>query len=438
MTSRMSGWIRSNFALYFVFVSFIILGIDSSKTYLRSQNMNLKASPGKDCSELIQDELYRISELGGGKVILPPGQFRIDRGLTVPTGVSLEGSWSAPHHGTLSHGTIIMVYAGRGNENLPAAVELSASSAVRNLTFCYPTQKLRQIEPFPWTIHGTGMHPTVENITLVNSYNGIAMEHHELHRINNVFGCVLRRGIFIDTATDIGRIENVHFNPHYWPRSGHDGVPADAQPNPDLAVALYMQNHLEAFVFGRTDWQVVLNTFVFGAKIGYRFIDNGQGSCNGNFVGIGADASCTCIQVDKTQWYGIQIVNGEFVNLPLRPEDENKRWVMIRTTKSFEENLQLTNCNFWGRTHQIVELNGSGTVTMIQGNARGWKHDPAEIPFLVKNGRFTLKDFNLKGPGPHISLQAGVVRAIIKDNFCDEGLEVVGEGAARAIVKDNE
>lgn len=35
--------------------------------------------------------------------------------------------------------------------------------------------------------------------------------------------------------------------------------------------------------------EYVLNTFAFGYAVGYRFIKSPQGSCNGNFVGIGAD-----------------------------------------------------------------------------------------------------------------------------------------------------
>ena len=45
--------------------------------------------------------------------------------------------------------------------------------------------------------------------------------------------------------------------------------------------------HGRAFVFARTDWEYVLNTFSFGYAIGYHFIASNEGSCNGNFLGIG-------------------------------------------------------------------------------------------------------------------------------------------------------
>ena len=47
--------------------------------------------------------------------------------------------------------------------------------------------------------------------------------------------------------------------------------------------------HGRAFVFARTDWEYVFNTFAFGYAIGYHFLASTKGSCNGNFLGIGAD-----------------------------------------------------------------------------------------------------------------------------------------------------
>ena len=67
----------------------------------------------------------------------------------------------------------------------------------------------------------------------------------------------------VDAIYDIGRIENVHFNP-WW------------SMKPKL-FSWQMANG-EAFIFGRSDWQYVLNTFCFGYKVGYKFIaDQGRG-----------------------------------------------------------------------------------------------------------------------------------------------------------------
>src|SRR5262249_20177415 len=83
---------------------------------------------------------------------------------------------------------------------------------------------------------------------------------------------------------DIGRIENVHFNP-WW----------SLKPR----LFQWQQAHGEAFIFGRSDWQYVFNTFCFGYSAGYKFIQTQRGVCNGNFLGIGADDCFTALVVEN-------------------------------------------------------------------------------------------------------------------------------------------
>ena len=86
---------------------------------------------------------------------------------------------------------------------------------------------------------------------------------------------------------DIGRIEDVHFNP--WYSDGHPFY-------------YWQTTHGRAFVFGRSDWEYVFNTFAFAYAIGYHFIERETGSMNGNFLGIGMDAATNAsVQVDQSQ-----------------------------------------------------------------------------------------------------------------------------------------
>ena len=68
-------------------------------------------------------------------------------------------------------------------------------------------------------------------------------------------GACSRRGILVDWTGDIGRIENVQFHSHFW---AHPAFAGNWK-----RVFAYMQQNLEAFIFGRTDWEYVNNTFVF-------------------------------------------------------------------------------------------------------------------------------------------------------------------------------
>lgn len=358
-----------------------------------------KADGKTDDTAAIQKALDAAAATGG-TVTLPPGQYVVAGSLRVPTGVMLAGSWQMPHHGEYQVGTALLVTGGRGTESGPAAIELAQSSGVRGLTILYPDQVNTNVVPYPWTIHGTGMHNTVEDVTLVNSYNGIAIgpESNELHLIRNVYGCVLRRGVFVDSCTDIGRIENVHFNPHYWTRSGHPGA-ADMGPTLD-----YMRKHLDAFIFGRTDWQYCTNTFVYGAKVGYRFIKTKNGACNGQFLGIAADGGEAGVMVEGMQPFGILITNGQFVSFG---------GDCIVTTPEYKAgSLQLVNCSFWGPIRHIANLQGAGAVFMQQCNM--WQYEQAAIN--AQAGEITVTASRFNAGGPALALGEKVRAAVFTGN----------------------
>ena len=133
----------------------------------------------------------------GTDVSLETGRYLIKGALTVPPGVGLRGTWQTPHHGDWRHGTTLLLTGGRGEENGPAAVTLQQSSSLTGVTMVWPEETADNIVPYPWAVHGYGMHNTVENVTLVNAYQGIKIGQpsSELHLIRNVFGCVLRREI---------------------------------------------------------------------------------------------------------------------------------------------------------------------------------------------------------------------------------------------------
>ena len=211
----------------------------------------------------------------GGGVYLPPGRYRVAGHLTVGKGVAVKGANQAPQGIAPLQGTVILATGGRDNEAAPPLFQLGDSSVVAGVTIWYPEQKPTDIHPYPWTFQMEGNDNTVENVTLINSYNGVRTGPggNVRHRIRSLYGCVLRRGIFVDNCSDIGRVEDCQLHCHWWsaPETGGDWDP----------VYNYMIANLEAFVFGRTDWEYASNNFVFPAKIGWRFIHTEQGECNG-------------------------------------------------------------------------------------------------------------------------------------------------------------
>lgn len=364
----------------------------------------------------------------GGEVFLPPARYLIAGSLTVPTGVALRGSWDAAHHGAWDKGTTLLLTGGRGQENGPAAITLQQSSALRGVTMLWPEETADNIVPYPWAVHGVGMHNTVEDVTLVNAYQGIKIGQpsSELHIIRNVFGCVLRRGIFIDSTSDVGRIENIHFNTHYWMRSGYPGIQGG---NAGRVVPQYTTQNLEAFIFGRTDWEYVLNTFVWGARIGYRFIRTPDGACNGQFMGIGADYCDVGVQVDAIQPIGIQVTNGEFTAF-VHPTSSG-----ILVAPGVSGAMQFMNCNFWATP-------GGGAV--IHGNVQATFNachfmDPGKPGVIVADrGHLAVTNCSFGGGGAAVVLQPGARAALITGNLQSGGLVVDNGIGANAQIGMNE
>jgi hypothetical protein len=88
-----------------------------------------------------------------------------------------------------------------------------------------------------------------------------------------VQGQPLNTGLLVDSTYDIGRVENVHWNPWFCTR---------------VPFMRWQLTYGRAFVVARSDWEYFYNTFAFGYSIGYHFIQSPDGACNGNFLGIGA------------------------------------------------------------------------------------------------------------------------------------------------------
>jgi hypothetical protein len=347
-------------------------------------------------------------------VYAPSGNYRFLGALRVPDGVALVGTWrSVPAHNGIRDkglpkptdgGTTFLVEGGRGMEH-GAFLTLNTNSTLEGVVIYYPNQKTDE-EPtaYPYAIAMRGKNPAVLDVELLNPYNGIDASQNERHLIRNVQGQPLRRGIFVDEIYDIGRIENVHFNP-WWSTS------------PKLFQ--WQMEHGEAFIFARTDWQYVLNTFCFGYNVGYHFVETKTGSCNGNFLGIGADDCYKAVQVDQSAPFGLLITNGEFTSF----HGPDPTMVAISATNSGV--VRFSNCAFWGPCNQIADVAGTGTVgfsdcTFVQWDGKGLGR-PA---IHASGGSLLVRGCEFREDKTHIVLDSGVKRAIVTDCLAPNKLRV--------------
>jgi hypothetical protein len=360
-----------------------------------------------DDTASFQKALDAAHRAGGGTVYAPPGQYLFRGTLSIPQGVTLRGSFSCvPSHNGIKDkgqprpgedGTALLVTAGRGSEDGTPFLTLNTNSSVCGLTIYYPDQKIDENPiPYPWAIAMRGKNPAVFDVELLNPYQGIDASQNERHNIRNVTGQPLRRGIWVDAIYDIGRIENVHFNP-WW--------------NSHNKVYEWQTLNGEAFIFGRSDWEYVFNTFAFGYRVGYRFVETSTGGCNGNFLGIGADDCNRAILVEQAAPYGILIANGEFTSF--HGDDPT----MVEVLAANKGVLRISNSAFWGPCNQIAKIAGQGTVGFSDCTFVQWGKEKDTAAIQAASGTILISGCEFRMNKSHVLLGKEVDRAVIVANI---------------------
>jgi len=311
--------------------------------------------------------------VGKGPVCyLPAGHYRIDGSLVVPPGVTLCGASGGVPHSEHPIGTVLLAYGGKGKADGEPLVTLKPNAVIRNLVIHYPEQTLLEVVAYPWTIRGDGEMCQVLDITITNPYQALdfGTRWNELHLIRNVFACPLKTGLYIDQCTDIGRVENVHFNPNFWTRMALK----PGYPGGDIKA--YLEKNLVGFKIGKTDWEYMSNCFVIFPKIGFHFDDFGHGPGNAVITQSGSDICPVAVQVDRTQDHaGVQFVNGQFM-------------ATIVVGQKNKGPVKLTNCGFWGvpETKEQVVKHGPGSLILNGCHFTGWDAGKEGEPCIRADG----------------------------------------------------
>ncbi|MDR1960097.1 MAG: glycoside hydrolase family 55 protein [Planctomycetaceae bacterium] len=344
----------------------------------------------------------------GGIVYAPRGTYLFAGQLNIPQAVTLKGMFeSVPAHNGIrdrglpkpgDDGTAFLITADRGNEQGKPFLTLNTNSTFRGVVMYWPEQDPEKVpEAYPWGVAMRGKNPAILDVEMLNPYNAIDASKNERALIRNLSGQPLRRGIYVDGIYDIGRVENVHWNP-WW------------SMKPELL--RWQKENGEAFIFERTDWHYVLNTFCYGYHVGYKFGSSKAGACNGNFLGIGADACHTAVLVEQSAPMGLLITNGEFV--AMNGEDPT----MVVVSDSNTGNVRFVNCAYWGPCRQIAKISGQGLIGFSDCIFMQWdSKQEGRHAIQVNSGSVAVRgsDFWEKGKR-HIFIGENARRAIISEN----------------------
>jgi hypothetical protein len=392
------------------------------------RDFGAKGDGKTDDTAAFQRALDEAGKAGGGVVYAPRGNYLFKGHLVVPNGVTLKGVWeSVPAHNGIrdaglpkptDDGTTFLITEGAGSEDGAPFITLNTNSTLKGVVLYYPDQKTDDVPtPYPWAIAMRGKNPAVLDVEMLNPYNGIDATQNERHLIRNVHGQPLRRGVLVDQIYDIGRIENVHFNPWF-------------SMKPKL-FEWQMENG-EAFIFGRSDWQYVLNTFCYGYKVGYRFTQTKAGVCNGNFLGIGADDCLVAVLVEQTAPMGVLITNGEFVSF--RGSDPT----MVRVAPTHSGTVRFVNCAYWGPNKQIAVIEGSGTVGFSDCTFMQWDKDKeGRAAIQARGGTVLVRGCEFRSDRPQVEIGEGIIRAVVTDNVVTGEVRITNRSARAVQVSGN-
>jgi hypothetical protein len=363
----------------------------------------------------------------GGTVYAPRGVYFFAGTLNIPPAVTLKGVFESvtAHNGIRDvglpkpgdDGTTFLVTAGKGDENAAPFITLNTNSTLRGVLLYWPRQD-PELEPevYPWGVAMRGKNPALLDVEMLNPYNAIDASQNERALIRNISGQALRRGIYVDGIYDIGRIENVHWNP-WW----------SMQP----ALLNWQKTHGEAFIFERTDWHYVLNTFCFGYHVGYKFGGSAAGVCNGNFLGIGADACHTSVLVENSAPMGLLITNGEFVAM------DGEDPTMVRVSAGNTGNVTFSNCAFWGPCNQNAVIDGQGTTTFDGCIFMQWdRYNQGRYAVQANGGSLIIHGCNFVANKPQVIIGPNVSRAVVTGNIVRGAVRITDQ-SGRAVIKDN-
>src|SRR6056297_2617026 len=396
-----------------------------------------RAEPGFDNRAAFQSAIDAAYNAGGGVVYIPAGNYefsssqtattnvRVRRGteetrkdfdyqyvLKLPPGVQLRGDWADPEqHSGKVLGTILEVRVGKNAPNHNGTVEswwndaqagnalrttytsiadrfieMNPGTGVTNLSVWYPEQDIDDIQPYPWTLFQTrGDCATMENVTLVNAYNGFYSAPSELHYVLNSYLTALSTGIEVHVCTDIGRVENTKINPKYWAQSGLPGAPSLEE------VTGYTRANATGFRMHRSDWEYISYLHVSGYKTGM-WVGREPGfanSPNAQLYGIHIDNCGNGLYIQDVNPYGLLISNSAFG----AGEDGNA----VYFYDDFKTSVQFNGVDFTG---PIVSDGSDGVISFESCTFDEYR----DYALQINNGNVLLTQCAFNKPGGHIFL----------------------------------
>ena len=214
----------------------------------------------------------------GTTIFIKAGKYTLTDTIYLSNYMSIIGEVKSG----IANGTVLKIVHKKG----PAIQFIGDQSAIKNIAFWYPNQKVnentKEFDTYPATIHQNGyIGITLENIFFVNSY--IAMDfktdkdNNSVQFLKNIYGTPLKAGLINDGNKDTIKIENLRFSSAYWEDSGleifEDKVKAKLR--------LLLSQKADGIIFENVDWYFLSNITIGGYHNGILLRSSTRGKAEG-------------------------------------------------------------------------------------------------------------------------------------------------------------
>lgn len=375
----------------------------TDKLYLAA-DYGVTTNPDVDNTAALQAALDAAGQTGG-VVYLAGGWYRVDGTLHIPDGVELRGVFEVPSH-TSGGGAVLRTTHGHGDEDAAPFITMGEGAGIRGFVIQHPDQNFTDPVPYPWAVQSRGKHVYAIDVVFVNSWLGLDFGTYpsDGHYISYLGGAPIRCGVFVGNCAGEGWVENIQYNTHYWPRSNFENRPQ----GDEWRIHWHKQiDLLDALVFGYCANEHVLGTFVFGSKVGIKFVlQDGKGT-RGKIIGHGTDGAEISLHYIGCE--DVDLVNTELVAME-SPKDR----MYILSEPNAAGKMRLFNSLMWGPTHYGYILKG-GDLHVQQTNLNRGNR----TYFTVEGGNNELVGNYFRERVPHVVMRGGKLDMIGNFSYYD-------------------
>ena len=341
----------------------------------RGNKDNCAANPiVADATSQIQNALNAAASQGGGIVYLPPGHYRIDGQLTIPTGVELKGSTDVSSF-PVGPGSVLAIY-----NQANAAVVMNAGSGMRGINFNYPTQVFCTVMPnpidFPFSIQGRGDNIYIVNVAMRASNRGIDLASYSCSNfyIDFLTGYFFREGVNIKDSRN-GVLSNMQCNTIVYNNGDETKFGQFPLSNrgtcntPERDPYFFNSENLTFLTLEDVDNILLYGNFNYNANIGIHVKSN----VNGLALGFALDDDRTGLLLDGSN-INLQFINLQSVALQRAAGGQShttygENSTYFKTTENYTNGeVTIFNSAYWGYAGESgIVKNGAGTINIYGG-----------------------------------------------------------------------